>query len=90
MTTLYKGTVAGVRESALMDFPTRVTMNTPATSSCHCVSTKKRDARCVLLHKGEWQAGSGHHGPRPGADPESHSLELSGVWSLRGAGGGVG
>ncbi len=29
-------------------------------------------------------------GPRPGADPESHSLELSGVWSGRGAGGGVG
>ncbi len=94
MTTLYsKGTVVGVRESALMGFPTRVTMNTPATSLCYCVSRQKRDARCVLLHWGEGQAGSGHRGPRPGAEPESHSshsLELSGVWSLRCAGGGAG
>jgi hypothetical protein len=76
-----------------MGFPTRVTMNTPATSSCYCVSRQKHDAWCVLLHRGEGQAGSGHRrdrGQRPGADPEFHSLELSGVWSLRGAGGGVG
>ena len=33
-TTLYKGTVAGVRESALMAIPTRVTMNTSATPIC--------------------------------------------------------
>jgi hypothetical protein len=45
--TLYKGTVAGVRESALMGFPTRVTMNAPATSSCCCVSRQKRDVWCV-------------------------------------------
>ena len=50
-TTLYKGAVAGVRESALMSFPTRVTMNTPATPSCYCVSRQKRDALCVLLHR---------------------------------------
>ena len=50
-TTLYKGAVAGVRESALMSFPTRVTMNTPATSPCYCVSRQKRDALCVLIHR---------------------------------------
>ena len=50
-TTLYEGAVTGVRETALMSFPTRVTMNTPATSSCYCVSRQKRDALCVLLHR---------------------------------------
>ena len=33
-TTLYKGAVAGVRESALMEFPTRDTMITSATPTC--------------------------------------------------------
>ena len=36
-TTLYKGTVAGVRESALMEFPTRDTMITSATPTCRRV-----------------------------------------------------
>ena len=46
-TTLYKGAVAGVRESALMAIPTRDTMNTSATPKCFCVSRQKRDVRCV-------------------------------------------
>ena len=36
-TTLYKGTVAGVRESALMEFPTRDTMITSASPTCQRV-----------------------------------------------------
>ena len=50
-TTLYKGTVAGVRESALMAIPTRDTMNTSATPKCFCVSRQKRDIRCVMLNR---------------------------------------
>ena len=52
-TALYKGFVRDVRDSALMAIPTvtRVTMNTPATPSCYCVSRQKRYAWGVLLHR---------------------------------------
>ena len=34
-----------------MGFPTRATMNTPATQSCYCDSRQKRDWRCVQLNR---------------------------------------